>query len=89
MAVGEKISRMEKIRIKYFTDKSKSLHISMANPTGLIIVVRRSRNESRRITKLIPLGVAMELPKGYEAHIMPRSSSYKNFEIMRQTAAES
>ena len=33
--------------------------------------------------KLIPLGVAMELPKGYEAHIVPRSSTYKNFGLIQ------
>ncbi|MBP3311330.1 MAG: deoxyuridine 5'-triphosphate nucleotidohydrolase, partial [Butyricicoccus sp.] len=33
--------------------------------------------------KLIPLGVAMELPKGYEAHVVPRSSTFKNFGILQ------
>jgi dUTP pyrophosphatase len=33
--------------------------------------------------KLISLGVAMQLPKGYEAHIVPRSSTYKNFGIIQ------
>lgn len=33
--------------------------------------------------KLIPLGVAMKLPKGYEAHVVPRSSTYKNFGIIQ------
>jgi dUTP pyrophosphatase len=33
--------------------------------------------------KLIPLGVAMELPKGYEAHAVPRSSTFKNFGIIQ------
>jgi len=32
---------------------------------------------------LIPLGVAMQLPKGYEAHIVPRSSTFKNFGIIQ------
>lgn len=32
--------------------------------------------------KAIPLGVAMELPKGYEALIAPRSSTCKNYGIM-------
>ena len=32
---------------------------------------------------LIPLGVAMELPKGYEAHVIPRSSTFKNFGILQ------
>ena len=33
--------------------------------------------------KLIPLGVAMELPEVYEAHIVPRSSTFKNFGIIQ------
>jgi len=32
--------------------------------------------------KLIPLGVAMELPEGYEALVAPRSSTFKNFGII-------
>lgn len=32
--------------------------------------------------KLIPLGIAMQLPKGFEAVILPRSSTYKNFGII-------
>ena len=32
---------------------------------------------------LIPLGVAMELPQGYEAHIVPRSSTFKNFGLIQ------
>lgn len=33
--------------------------------------------------KLVPLGVAMELPEGYEAHVVPRSSTYKNFGVIQ------
>ena len=33
--------------------------------------------------KLIPLGVAMKLPQGYEAHVVPRSSTFKNFGIIQ------
>ena len=33
--------------------------------------------------KLIPLGVGMILPQGYEAHIVPRSSTFKNFGIIQ------
>lgn len=32
--------------------------------------------------KLLKLGVAMELPKGFEAHVIPRSSTFKNFGII-------
>ena len=33
--------------------------------------------------RLIPLGVGMKLPKGYEAHIVPRSSTFKNWGILQ------
>lgn len=33
--------------------------------------------------KLISLGVSMQLPEGYEAHIVPRSSTFKNFGIIQ------
>ena len=33
--------------------------------------------------RLIRLGVAMKLPAGYEAHVVPRSSTYKNFGIIQ------
>ena len=32
---------------------------------------------------MIPLGVALQLPEGYEAHIVPRSSTFKNFGIIQ------
>lgn len=32
--------------------------------------------------RLIPLGVAMELPEGYEALVVPRSSTFKNHKIL-------
>lgn len=32
---------------------------------------------------LIPLGVAMKIPAGYEAHIVPRSSTFKNYGILQ------
>lgn len=33
--------------------------------------------------RLIKLGVGMKLPDGYEAHIVPRSSTFKNFGIIQ------
>ena len=32
---------------------------------------------------LIPLGVAIQLPEGYEALIAPRSSTFKNFGVLQ------
>lgn len=33
--------------------------------------------------KLIPLGIGIKLPAGYEAHIVPRSSTFKNYGIIQ------
>lgn len=32
---------------------------------------------------LIPLGVAMEIPKGYEAHVVPRSSTFSKYGVIQ------
>ena len=37
-------------------------------------------------TFMIPLGVAMELPKGFEAVIIPRSSTFKYFGIIESNS---
>lgn len=33
--------------------------------------------------KLIPLGVSIEIPHGYEAHLAPRSSTFKNYGLLQ------
>ena len=33
--------------------------------------------------KFISLGVSMKLPEGYEAHVAPRSSTFKNFGVLQ------
>jgi dUTP pyrophosphatase len=33
--------------------------------------------------RIISLGVSMKLPEGYEAHIVPRSSTFKNWGIIQ------
>ena len=49
------------------------------------IDLRDARNISLKKGEfcLIPLGIAVELPAGYEAHIVPRSSTFKNFGIIQ------
>ena len=34
-------------------------------------------------SKLISLGVSMKLPHGFEAHVVPRSSTFKNFGVIQ------
>jgi dUTP pyrophosphatase len=70
------------IKVKYFTeeiDKMKKIEF------GDWIDLRASKTVEIKAGefKLIPLGIAMELPKGYEAHVVPRSSTFKNFGIIQ------
>lgn len=70
-----------KIKIKYFTDIEKITKIEK----GDWIDLRAAEDVTLKAGefKLIPLGVAMELPVGYEAHMVPRSSTYKKFGIIQ------
>ena len=70
---------METIRIKYFTDKIDKLEYIDGKSDWIDL----RASETISLKALIPLGVAMELPKGYEAHIVPRSSTFKNYGIIQ------
>ena len=71
----------ETIKIKYFDpDIDKIQKISK----GDWIDLRAAEDVVLKAGeyKLIHLGVGMILPEGYEAHIAPRSSTFKNFGIL-------
>lgn len=68
------------IKIKYLTDIEKIEKIEVGDMIDLRCAedVEMHKGEF----KLIPLGVAMELPEGYEAHVYPRSSTFKKHKIL-------
>ena len=69
------------IKIKYFSEDIDRLEkISK----GDLIDLRSAETVEMKTGefKLIPLGVAMQLPEGYKANVYPRSSTYKNFGII-------
>lgn len=70
------------IKIKYFTNEIDKVQ---KIDEGDWIDLRSAETIELKAGefKLIPLGIAMELPKGYEAHVVPRSSTYKNFGIIQ------
>ena len=73
---------MKTIKIKYFTnDIDKIERIAKGNWIDLRAAETVELKAGEY--KLIPLGVGMKLPFGYEAHIVPRSSTYKNFGIIQ------
>ncbi|MGI6019589.1 MAG: dUTP diphosphatase [Marvinbryantia sp.] len=74
---------METIKIKYFTDKIEPLTYIDGKSDWIDLRAAEEVVLKKGEFKLIPLGVAMKLPKGYEAHVVPRSSTFKNFGIIQ------
>lgn len=74
---------MPSIRIKYFTDKIDKLTYVDGKSDWIDLRASEEVELKAGEFKLIPLGVAMELPKGYEAHLVPRSSTFKNYGILQ------
>lgn len=71
------------IRVKYFTEKIEKLTYIGGKSDWIDLRAAEDVKMQAGEFHLIPLGVAMELPKGYEAHIVPRSSTFKNFGIIQ------
>ncbi len=74
---------MQKIRIKYFSNKIEKLRYIEGKSDWIDLRSAEDVTLKKGEFKLIPLGVAMQLPEGYEAHIVPRSSTFKNFGIIQ------
>ena len=74
---------METIKIKYFTDKIDKLCYIAGNSDWIDLRVAEDVVMKKGEFRLIRLGVAMELPQGYEAHVVPGSSTYKNFGLIQ------
>ena len=72
---------MEKIKVKYHTD---ILPIEI-NDKGDWIDLRAAEDMKLWAGHdyYIPLGISVELPEGYEAHIAPRSSAFKRWGIIQ------
>ncbi|MCM3455010.1 dUTP diphosphatase [Heyndrickxia oleronia] len=69
------------IKIKYFDEKLTRIN-KIVQGDWLDLRAAQTIEMKKDEFKLIPLGVAMEIPEGYEAHIVPRSSTFKNFGII-------
>ena len=74
---------MENIRIKYFTDKIDRLEYIDGKSDWIDLRASETVELKAGEFKLIPLGVAMQLPTGYEAHVGPRSSTFKNYGLLQ------
>lgn len=71
------------LKIKYFSDKIEKLCYIDGKSDWIDLRAAEDVVLKKGEWKLIPLGVAIELPEGYEAHVVPRSSTYKNFGVIQ------
>ena len=74
---------IKNIQIKYFTDEIEKLTYIAGKSDWIDLRAAKEMELKAGQYALIPLGVAMKLPEGYEAHIVPRSSTYKNFGLIQ------
>ena len=73
----------ETIKIKYHTDEIEKLRYIDGKSDWIDLRASEDVGLKAGEFKLISLGVSMELPKGYEAHVVPRSSTFKTWGILQ------
>ena len=71
------------IEIKYLNDSIEHLHYIDGKSDWIDHRAAEDVEFKTGEYHLIPLGVAMRLPHGYEAHVVPRSSTFKNYGLMQ------
>lgn len=77
----EKENDKMKMRIKYFEGATKLEKIAVGNWIDCYASKDIFVGENDRA--MIPLGFALELPKGWEGHLAPRSSTFKTWGIIQ------
>ena len=74
---------MEEIKVKYFVDGIDELCYVAGKSAWIDLHAAEDVDMKAGEFRLIPLGVAIELPEGYEAHVVPRSSTFKNYGLLQ------
>ena len=74
---------METIRIKYFSDAVPPLCQVDGKSDWIDLYAAETITLRAGESALIPLGVAMALPEGNEAHGAPRSSTFKTYGLLQ------
>lgn len=74
---------MENIRIKYFTDKIDKLEYIDGKSDWIDLRASETVELKAGEFKLIPLGVAMSCRRDMRHHVVPRSSTFKNYGLLQ------
>lgn len=71
------------IKIKYFADDMEPLTYIDGKSDWIDLRAAQDMTIAAGTYVAIPLGIGMKLPEGYEAHVVPRSSTFKNFGLLQ------
>lgn len=71
------------LRIRYLSDRIEKLRYIDGRSDWIDLRAAEDVTFRAGEYKLIPLGVAIQLPKGYEAHVVPRSSTFRTFGLLQ------
>ncbi len=71
------------IKIRYLSDRIEKLRYIDGKSDWIDLRCSEDVVLKKGESTLLPLGIAVQLPEGYEAHIVPRSSTFKNFGILQ------
>lgn len=71
------------IEIRYFTDQIEPLRYVDGKSDWIDLRAAETVELKAGQFRLIPLGVGMKLPAGYEALVAPRSSTFKNYGVLQ------
>lgn len=73
----------EILKIRYLTNKIEPLRYIGGKSDWIDLRAAEDVHLKAGQFRLIPLGVAIKLPAGYEAHIVPRGSTFKSFGVLQ------
>lgn len=71
------------VKVRYLSDEIEPLRYIDGKSDWIDLRAAKEVEMKQGDFKMIPLGVAMQLPTGYEAHMIPRSSTFKDFGIIQ------
>ena len=71
------------ISVKYFEEGLEPLKAPTKSANWIDLRAAKDVEIKKGEFTMIPLGLAMKLPEGYEAIVAPRSSTFKNFGIIQ------
>ena len=75
-----------KLKIKYHVKELEKLRYIDGKSDWIDLRVAENVSMKQGEYRLISMGISVEIPKGYEMLIVPRSSAYKNFGILQTNA---